>query len=153
MLSAAENELVSRVGPGTPMGKLMRQYWIPGMLSSELPLPDCTPVRVMLLGEPLIAFRDTQGRVGMMQNACPHRGASMFFGRNEEGGLRCIYHGWKFDVDGNCTDMLSEPDESNFAQQGEGRGLSVRGAQRRGLDLHGSGEDAAIAAGHRGQHG
>jgi phenylpropionate dioxygenase-like ring-hydroxylating dioxygenase large terminal subunit len=115
MLSAAENDLVCRVGPGTPMGTLMRQYWIPGMLSSELPSPDCAPVRVLLLGEPLIAWRDSDGRVGMMQNSCPHRGASLFYGRNEEGGLRCIYHGWKFDVEGNCLDMLSEPDESNFA--------------------------------------
>jgi phthalate 4,5-dioxygenase oxygenase subunit len=117
MLSAAENDLVCRVGPGTPMGTLMRQYWIPGMLSSELPSPDCAPIRVLLLGEPLIAWRDSDGRVGMMQNSCPHRGASMFYGRNEEGGLRCIYHGWKFDVEGNCLDMLSEPDESNFARK------------------------------------
>ena len=117
MLLAEENDLVCRVGPGTPMGNLMRQYWIPGMLSSELPAPDCPPVRVMLLGEPLIAFRDTDGRVGIMQNSCPHRGASLFYGRNEEGGLRCIYHGWKFDVEGNCVDMLNEPDETNFAHK------------------------------------
>src|SRR5262245_55516261 len=115
MLSAADNELVCRVGPGTPMGEMMRRYWMPGMLSSELPAPDCAPVRVMLLGEPLIAWRDSHGRVGMMQNYCPHRGASMFYGRNEEDGLRCIYHGWKFDVTGQCVDMLNEPDESNFA--------------------------------------
>jgi phenylpropionate dioxygenase-like ring-hydroxylating dioxygenase large terminal subunit len=92
----------------------MRQYWIPGMLSSELPAPDCTPVRIMLLGEKLIAFRATGGRVGLIQDACPHRGASMFFGRNEEDGLRCVYHGWKFDVTGACIDMPSEPAESNF---------------------------------------
>ena len=115
MLSVEDNELVCRVGPGTPMGNLMRQYWIPAMLSSELPGPDCEPIRVMLLGEPLIAFRDTGGRVGLMQNYCPHRGASMFYGRNEEGGLRCVYHGWKFDVDGNCVDMMNEPAESNYA--------------------------------------
>jgi phenylpropionate dioxygenase-like ring-hydroxylating dioxygenase large terminal subunit len=96
------------------MGELMRQYWIPAMLSSELPTPDCSPVRVMLLGEPLIAFRDSDGRVGLMQNYCPHRGASMFYGRNEEGGLRCIYHGWKFDVTGQCIDMLNEPEETSF---------------------------------------
>ena len=115
MLTAADNELVCRVGPGTPMGELMRRYWLPGMLSSELPAPDCPPVRVMLLGEPLIAFRDSGGRVGMIQNYCPHRGASLFYGRNEEGGLRCIYHGWKFDVTGACLEMFNEPDESNFA--------------------------------------
>src|SRR5262249_15380067 len=114
MLSAEDNELVCRVGPGTPMGDLMRQYWIPGMLSSELPSADCSPVRVMLLGERLIAFRDTSGRVGIVADSCPHRGASMFFGRNEEDGLRCVYHGWKFDVSGACIDMPSEPAESNF---------------------------------------
>jgi phenylpropionate dioxygenase-like ring-hydroxylating dioxygenase large terminal subunit len=92
----------------------MRHYWIPGMLSSELPVPDSTPVRLKLLGEELIAFRDTSGRVGVVANSCPHRGASMFFGRNEEDGLRCVYHGWKFDVTGACVDMPSEPAESNF---------------------------------------
>ncbi len=114
MLTHEENELVCRIGPGTPMGNLMRQYWLPGMLSSELPHPDCDPVRVLLLGEQLIAFRDSNGRVGMIQNACPHRGASLFFGRNEEAGLRCVYHGWKFDTEGNCVDMPNEPAESNF---------------------------------------
>jgi phthalate 4,5-dioxygenase oxygenase subunit len=121
MLSVQDNELVCRVGPGSPMGDLMRQYWIPGMLSSELPGPDCAPVRVMLLGEQLIAFRDSDGRVGLIENYCPHRGASLFYGRNEEGGLRCIYHGWKFDVEGNCVDMLSEPEESNFARKVKAR--------------------------------
>jgi phthalate 4,5-dioxygenase len=114
MLSAEENELVSRVGPGTPMGNLFRQYWLPAMVSSELPGPDSDPVRVMLLGERLIAFRDTNGQVGLLQNNCPHRGASLFFGRNEERGLRCVYHGWKFDVQGNCIDMPNEPAESDF---------------------------------------
>ena len=99
------------------MGELMRQYWMPAMLSSELPSPDCSPVRVMLLGEELIAFRDTAGRVGLIQNYCPHRGASMFYGRNEEGGLRCIYHGWKYDVTGQCVDMLNEPEDTNFARK------------------------------------
>src|SRR6185369_9081122 len=96
------------------MGNLMRQYWVPAVRSDELPSPDCPPLRVMLLGEPLIGFRTTSGAVGLMQNSCPHRGASMFFGRNEEEGLRCVYHGWKFDVGGNCVDMPSEPAESNF---------------------------------------
>ena len=99
------------------MGDMMRQYWIPAMLSSELPHPDCDPVRVMLLGEKLVAFRDSEGRVGLIQNYCPHRGASLFYGRNEEGGLRCIYHGWKFDVSGNCLEMLNEPPESSFAHK------------------------------------
>jgi phthalate 4,5-dioxygenase len=114
MLKATDNELVTQVGPGTPMGRLMREYWIPAMLSSELPAPDCDPVRVMLLGERFVAFRDSAGRVGMLPNGCPHRGASLWFGRNEESGLRCAYHGWKFDVTGRCLDMPNEPAESDF---------------------------------------
>ena len=97
MLSKEDNELLSRVGPGTAMGEMMRQYWIPAIRSDELPAGDCPPLRVKLLGEDLIGYRTTSGKVGLMQNACPHRGASMFFGRNEEEGLRCVYHGWKFD--------------------------------------------------------
>lgn len=96
------------------MGQMMREYWIPALLSSELPGPDCDPVRVMLLGEKLIAFRDTAGRVGLIQNHCPHRGASLFYGRNEDHGIRCVYHGWKFDVEGRCVDMPNEPPESDF---------------------------------------
>jgi phenylpropionate dioxygenase-like ring-hydroxylating dioxygenase large terminal subunit len=92
----------------------MRQYWIPALPSSEFPEPDSAPKRMRLLGENLVMFRDTEGRMGCVTEACPHRGASMFFGRNEEGGLRCVYHGWKFDVTGACTDMPSEPAESNF---------------------------------------
>ena len=114
MLSNEDNELLCRVGPGTPMGNLMRQYWMPAARSDELPAPDCPPLRVRLLGEDLIAFRTTSGSVGLIQNACPHRGASLFFGRNEEEGLRCVYHGWKFDTTGACVDMPSEPSESNF---------------------------------------
>src|SRR5437868_6279816 len=114
MLSKEDNELLCRVGAGTPMGELMRHYWLPAMLSSELPSPDSDPVRVLLLGEQLIAFRDTNGDVGLLANHCPHRGASLFFGRNEECGLRCVYHGWKFDLTGRCVDMPNEPPESNF---------------------------------------
>jgi phenylpropionate dioxygenase-like ring-hydroxylating dioxygenase large terminal subunit len=114
MLSREDNELLCRVGPGTPMGNLLRQYWIPALISSELPAADGPPVRVRLLGENLIAFRTTSGAVGLIQNHCPHRGASLFFGRNEAEGLRCVYHGWKFDVTGRCVDMPSEPEESNF---------------------------------------
>jgi phenylpropionate dioxygenase-like ring-hydroxylating dioxygenase large terminal subunit len=117
MLKREDNELITRVGPGTPMGNLMREYWVPAMLSSELPGPDCDPVRVLLLGEQLIGFRDTNGKPGLIQNNCPHRGASLFFGRNEEAGLRCVYHGWKFDVDGYCIDMPNEPAESDFKQK------------------------------------
>jgi phenylpropionate dioxygenase-like ring-hydroxylating dioxygenase large terminal subunit len=114
MLTREDNELVSKVGAGTPMGELMRQYWLPALLSSELPSPDSDPVRVLLLGEKLIAFRDTNGTVGLVDQACPHRGASLFFARNEECGLRCVYHGWKFDAQGNCVDMPNEPAESDF---------------------------------------
>jgi phenylpropionate dioxygenase-like ring-hydroxylating dioxygenase large terminal subunit len=114
MLSKEDNELITRVGPGTVMGTFMRQYWLPGILSTELPGPDSDPLRIRLLGENLIAFRDTQGKVGIVQENCPHRGASLFFGRNEEAGLRCVYHGWKFDVEGNCVDMPNEPAESDF---------------------------------------
>jgi nitrite reductase/ring-hydroxylating ferredoxin subunit len=114
MLSAADNELLCRVGPGTPMGEFMRQHWLPAVRSDELPSPDCPPLRVKLLAEELIAFRTTSGAVGLVKNACPHRGASLFFGRNEEEGLRCVYHGWKFDASGACVDMPSEPAESNF---------------------------------------
>lgn len=114
MLSQEDNELLTRVGRATPMGELMRQYWVPALLSSELPSNDCDPIRVMLLGEKLTAFRDTNGRVGLIQNNCPHRGASLFFGRNRECGIRCVYHGWQFDVNGNCIDMPNEPPESDF---------------------------------------
>ena len=114
MLSSQDNETLCRISAGTPMGQLVRQYWIPALMSGELAGPDAAPLRVRLLGEDLIAFRATSGAVGLIQNACPHRGASMFFGRNEEEGLRCVYHGWKFDVTGACVDMPSEPAESNF---------------------------------------
>ena len=114
MLSKEDNELLSRIGPGTAMGNLMREYWIPAVKSDELPAPDCPPLRLKLLGEELIAFRMTSGKVGAIQNSCPHRGASLFFGRNEEEGLRCVYHGWKFNETGSCVDMPSEPAESNF---------------------------------------
>src|SRR3954452_1562545 len=115
MLTQTDNELMCRVGPGTPMGNLLREYWLPSTVpSSLLASPDGPPVRVKLLGEDLIAFRTTSGEVGLVAHSCPHRGASMFFGRNEEDGLRCVYHGWKFDTTGACVDMPSEPAESNF---------------------------------------
>src|SRR6476469_7701523 len=106
MTTATEGRELTQVGPGTVMGELMRQYWIPAAQSSELER-DGAPVRLMLLGEKLIAFRDSAGRVGVMDHRCAHRCASLFLGRNEQGGLRCIYHGWKYDVDGNCVDMPS----------------------------------------------
>src|SRR3979411_811625 len=114
MLSKADNEYLCRIGPGTPMGNLMRQYWLPAIRSDELAAPDGPPLRVRLLGEDLIGFRTTSGQVGLVHHNCPHRGASLFFGRNEEEGLRCVYHGWKFDVGGQCIDMPNEPAESDF---------------------------------------
>jgi len=117
MLSREENELLTQVGPGTPMGALMRRYWIPATLSNLIPKPDCPPVRVRLLGENLVAFRDSEGRPGLLDERCPHRTASLFFGRNEECGLRCVYHGWKFDIDGNCVDLPSEPPGSTLQRK------------------------------------
>jgi phenylpropionate dioxygenase-like ring-hydroxylating dioxygenase large terminal subunit len=104
---------LTHVGPGTVMGRFMRQYWIPAAKSSELKA-DGDPMRLMLLGEKLIAFRDSAGRVGVMDHRCPHRCASLFLGRNEEGGIRCIYHGWKFDVTGRCVDMPNVPPAQDF---------------------------------------
>src|SRR2546425_5026989 len=112
-----DNEFLTRTGPGTPMGELFRRYWIPALLADDLSGRDCAPVRVRLLGENLVAFRDTGGKVALITEACPHRGTSLFLGRNEEYGLRCVYHGWKFDVEGNCVDMPSEPTDSNFKQK------------------------------------
>ena len=109
MLTVEENERVTRVGPGTPAGKLFRRYWWPLCLSKELPEKDGAPLRIRLLGEDLIAFRDSEGKVGLIDAYCPHRRAPLFFGRNEECGLRCVYHGWKFDRNGDCVDMPSEP--------------------------------------------
>ena len=109
MLRAEENEILTRVGPGTLMGSLLRRYWTPACLTAEIPAPGGPPARVRLLGENLVAFRDTTGRVGLVQENCPHRGASLYFGRNEDTALRCVYHGWAFDVAGRCVDMPSEP--------------------------------------------
>ena len=108
-MDARDNELLTRTGPGTPMGTLFRRFWIPALLSEEVNEKDCPPMRVTLLGEELVAFRDSAGRVGLLNARCPHRCAELFFGRNEEGGLRCAYHGWKFDVEGRCMDMPTEP--------------------------------------------
>ena len=117
MLTREENELVTRTGPGTPMGEVMRRYWMPALISSELPEPDCAPVRVQLLGEELVAFRDTEGRIGLLDEFCPHRRVSLWLGRNEESGLRCVYHGWKFDVAGTCVDQMNEPPDCSFAHK------------------------------------
>ena len=117
MLNHQENELLTRTNAGTPMGSVLRRYWIPAALSTEVPEPDCPPVRVGLLGEKLVAFRDTQGKIGLLSEFCAHRQASLFLGRNEECGLRCVFHGWKYDVEGNCLDMLNESPESNYKDE------------------------------------
>ena len=114
MLSAEENDLLCRVEGKAPMGQLMRRHWLPACLIEELAEADGTPLKLRLLGEDLVAFRDSDGRVGIMNERCPHRGASLAFGRNEECGLRCLYHGWKMDVDGNVLEMASEPAQSGL---------------------------------------
>ena len=117
MLRKEQNDLLTQTGPDTPMGRLFRSYWIPALLPQELPENDCPPVRVKLLSERLIAFRDSDGRYGLMDEFCAHRGISLWFGRNEDCGLRCPYHGWKYDVTGQCVDMPNEPEHSAFAKK------------------------------------
>lgn len=117
MLSHEENNLLTRVEGDTPMGGIMRSHWIPACLSEEVAEPDGTPVRIRLLGERLVAFRDSDGKLGLIDETCPHRRASLALARNEECGLRCLYHGWKFDVAGNCVDMSSEPPGSELPKK------------------------------------
>jgi phenylpropionate dioxygenase-like ring-hydroxylating dioxygenase large terminal subunit len=117
MLRAQQNELLTQTGPGTQMGTLFRSYWIPALLAEELPENECPPVRVKLLSERLLAFRDTDGRLGLIDEFCAHRGVSLWFGRNEHHGLRCPYHGWKYDVTGQCIEVPSEPVESGFCNK------------------------------------
>lgn len=112
-----ENTILTRTDAGTPMGRLFRRFWMPALLSEELPEPDGAPVRVRLLGEDMVAFRDSAGRVGLLDAFCPHRRAELYFGRNEEGGLRCVYHGWKFDASGRCTEMPNEEKGAELAQR------------------------------------
>jgi phthalate 4,5-dioxygenase oxygenase subunit len=128
MLAKEENELLTRTNAGTPMGELIRQYWVPALLSEEIPTPDSPPARVRLLGEELVAFRDTQARIGLIGEHCAHRGTSLFFGRNEECGLRCIYHGWKYDVGGNVVETPAEPGSSDFKTKLRHRAYPVREA-------------------------
>ena len=117
MLRKEQNDLLTQTGPGTPLGRMFRCYWIPALLAEELPENECPPVRVKLLSERLIAFRDSDGRYGLIDEFCAHRGISLWFGRNEECGLRCPYHGWKYDVTGQCVDMPNEPEQSAFAKK------------------------------------
>jgi phthalate 4,5-dioxygenase len=117
MLKREINELLTETGPQTPMGELFRRYWLPALLSEELPENDCPPVRVKLLSERLVAVRDSEGRYGLIDEFCAHRGVSLWFGRVEECGIRCPYHGWKYDVTGQCLEVPSEPEESGFARK------------------------------------
>ncbi|HLF78756.1 MAG TPA: Rieske 2Fe-2S domain-containing protein [Dehalococcoidia bacterium] len=114
MLAKEDNELITDTNPGTPMGEVFRRFWLPVALADELPSPDSVPLRLKVMNEDLIAFRDTNGNVGLMDANCPHRGAPMFFGRNEEAGLRCVYHGWKFDVSGRCVDIPNMPEGDTY---------------------------------------
>ena len=130
MTAKSDSEFLTRVGPGTPMGALMRHYWLPALKSSEL-AADGDPVRLTLLGEKLISFRDSSGRVGVLDHRCPHRCASLFFGRNEENGIRCVYHGWKYDVDGNCLDMANVPTHQDFKHKVKAK--AYKAAERNGV--------------------
>jgi phthalate 4,5-dioxygenase oxygenase subunit len=116
MLKTEVNDLLTQTGPGAPAGELFRQYWLPALLAEELPEDDCPQVRVKILGERLIAFRDSEGRYGLIDEFCAHRGVSLWFGRVEECGIRCAYHGWKYDVNGQCLEVPSAPDNNNFAR-------------------------------------
>jgi nitrite reductase/ring-hydroxylating ferredoxin subunit len=117
VLSKEDNELLTNTDPGTPMGEVFRRFWIPVALSEELPGPDCIPVKLKIMSEDLIAFRDTEGKVGLLDAFCPHRGANLYFGRNEENGLRCVYHGWKFDVSGQCVDLPNTPEGDTYKRK------------------------------------
>jgi phthalate 4,5-dioxygenase oxygenase subunit len=114
MLNAADNELLTRTDAAAPMGQLFRCFWMPVLLSQQLPEPDCPPVRVKVMGEDLVAFRDSKNRIGLVEPHCPHRGANLFFGRNEECGIRCAFHGWKFDVFGECLEMTTVPRNDGY---------------------------------------
>ncbi len=136
MTTASDSVELTRVGPGTVMGQLMREYWIPALMSSEVARGGA-PLRLMLLGEKLIAFRDSEGRVGVMDHRCPHRCASLFLGRNEGNGLRCIYHGWKFDVAGTLHRYAERAAAAGLQAQGQRQGVPRGRTRRRGLGLYG----------------
>lgn len=123
-----ENDLLCKVEGDAPMGQLMRRHWIPACLSEEVAEPDGTPIKVRLLGEDLVVFKDTDGRIGVLDEYCPHRRASLVFGRNEECGLRCLYHGWKMDVEGNVQEMASEPPESGFVEKAKTKAYPTKEA-------------------------
>ena len=137
MLRQEQNDYLTLTGPGTPMGDMFRRYWIPALLAEELRENDGPPVRVKLLSETLLAFRDTEGRFGLIEEFCAHRRVSLWFGRNEECGIRCPYHGWKYDVTGQCVDLPSEPESNGFRQKTKLQVVSAGRARRRAVDLYG----------------
>src|SRR5919202_504158 len=116
MLSKEENDLLTQTGPGTPGGNLLRRYWQPVALAEELPI-DGPPLPVRILGEDLVLFRDQEHRIGLLGVHCAHRGADLSYGRLEDGGLRCLYHGWLYDVQGRCLEQPGEPAGSTFCQR------------------------------------
>ncbi len=117
MLRKEQNDLLCQTGPGTPMGQMFRRSWQPALLAEELPENECPPVRVKLLGERLLAWRDTKGNYALTDEFCAHRGVALWFGRNEHNGLRCPYHGWKYDHTGQCIEVPSEPSESGYCSK------------------------------------
>ena len=127
-MTPEQNDLLCRVEGNAPMGRLMRQHWLPACMIEEVAEPDGTPLRVRLLGENMVVFRDSEGRIGALDELCPHRRASLAFGRNEECGLRCLYHGWKFDVNGNAVDMSSEPADAKLRETMKTKAYPVREA-------------------------
>jgi phthalate 4,5-dioxygenase len=128
MFSEQDNEILTRTGRGTAMGDLFRRYWLPFLIANELDRPDGPPKRVRLYGEDLVAFRDSKGRIGLMDRYCAHRRADLFFARNEECGLRCTYHGWKYDVSGQCLEQPAEPEDSPLVTQTRLRSFPTREA-------------------------
>ena len=144
MMSVEDNEKLTRTDRKTFMGEYLRSFWIPAMVAAEIPGRDEAPVRLRLLGEDLIVFRETDGKLGVMDEYCPHRRASLFFGRNEDCGIRCVYHGWKFDVEGNCLDMPSESPESDYRRKVKARAYAAREAG--GLLWIYMGDQASLAA-------
>jgi phenylpropionate dioxygenase-like ring-hydroxylating dioxygenase large terminal subunit len=126
MLSAADNDLLCRTGPETPMGQYFRRFWQPVALPREVAEPGGTPLRVHLMGQEFLLFRASDGRLGLVEPRCPHRGAHLFWGRNEECGLRCVYHGWKFGPDGAPMDLPNVPENSPYHQKIRLRAWPVR---------------------------
>ncbi len=147
MMTPEENDLLCRVEGDAPMGQIMRRHWIAACLSEEVAEPDGAPVKVRLLGEDLVVFRDSKGRVGVLDEYCSHRRASLVFARNEECGLRCLYHGWKFDVEGNVVEMASEPEHSLIPERVKHKAYPARESRWLRVGLYGSARrDARIRA-------